>query len=215
VDESRVCLSRVGRTTERAKTALNEDDYRKLKATVDALSYLTELVADKRDDDSGPAPVAVATVDREDTRGAEASGHRPHATIVDARPEEQAMSWYYYLEGKISFPFQARCLVAKAVSPLRKGETVEVLRMAIEDACEHDMFVQIRWRRRTSLPTGGHRSRRINKGSHRRLALPGLPGLLPLIYARRPKAHRASFARSMYEPENADSRTCLRRATGP
>jgi hypothetical protein len=31
----------------RAKTALNEDDYRKLKATVDALSYLTELVADR------------------------------------------------------------------------------------------------------------------------------------------------------------------------
>ncbi len=27
--------------------------------------------------------------------------------IVDARPEEQAMSWYYYLEGKISFPFRA------------------------------------------------------------------------------------------------------------
>ena len=25
--------------------------------------------------------------------------------IVDARPEEQAMSWYYYLEGKITFPF--------------------------------------------------------------------------------------------------------------
>jgi Calcium binding len=65
--------------------------------------------------------------------------------IVDARPEEQAMSWHYYLEGKISFPFQARCLAAKAISPLRKGETVEVLRMAIEEACEHDMFVQIRW----------------------------------------------------------------------
>ena len=32
---------------ERAKTALHEDDYRKLKATVDALSYLTELVADR------------------------------------------------------------------------------------------------------------------------------------------------------------------------
>jgi len=62
--------------------------------------------------------------------------------IVDARPEEQAMSWYYYLEGKISFPFQARCVAANAVSPLRKGETVEVLRMAVADACEHDMFVQ-------------------------------------------------------------------------
>jgi hypothetical protein len=65
--------------------------------------------------------------------------------IVDARPEEQAMSWYYYLESKISFPFRASCLAANAVSPLRKGETVEVLRMAVEDACEHDMFVQIRW----------------------------------------------------------------------
>jgi hypothetical protein len=73
--------------------------------------------------------------------------------IVDARPEEQAMSWYYYLEGKISFPFQARCVAAKAVSPLRKGETVEVLRMAVEDACEHDMFVQIRWQgRKVAIP---------------------------------------------------------------
>jgi hypothetical protein len=73
--------------------------------------------------------------------------------IVDARPEEQAMSWYYYLAGKISFPFQARCLAAKAVSPLRKGETVEVLRMAVEDVCEHDMLVQIRWQgRKMAIP---------------------------------------------------------------
>jgi Calcium binding len=58
-----------------------------------------------------------------------------------------------YLEGKISFPFQARCIAANAVSPLRKGETVEVLRMAVEDACEHDMFVQIRWRgRKMAIP---------------------------------------------------------------
>jgi hypothetical protein len=40
--------------------------------------------------------------------------------IVDARPEEQAMSWYYYLESKIRFPFHARCVAAKAVSPLRE-----------------------------------------------------------------------------------------------
>ena len=73
--------------------------------------------------------------------------------IVDARPEEQAMSWYYYLEGKITFPFQARCVATSAVSPLRKGETVEVLRMAIEDACEHDMLVQIRWQgRKLAIP---------------------------------------------------------------
>src|SRR3974377_2036003 len=43
--------------------------------------------------------------------------------IVDARPEEQAMSWYYYLESKIRFPFGARCVAESAVSPLRKGET--------------------------------------------------------------------------------------------
>ena len=72
--------------------------------------------------------------------------------IVDARPEEQA-SWYYYLEGKITFPFRARCVAASAVSPLRKGETVEVLRMAIEGVCEHDMFVQIRWQgRKLAIP---------------------------------------------------------------
>ena len=69
--------------------------------------------------------------------------------IVDAYgPEEQALGWYYYLENKIRFPFQAKCIVAKAVSPLRKGETVEVQRLASEDACVSDMLVLIRWQRR-------------------------------------------------------------------
>jgi hypothetical protein len=73
--------------------------------------------------------------------------------IVDAIPEEQALSWYYYLENKIRFPFQARCVVAKDVSPLRKGETTEVVRMAAEDVCEHDMLVQIRWQgRKMAVP---------------------------------------------------------------
>jgi hypothetical protein len=65
--------------------------------------------------------------------------------IVDAYgPEEQALGWYYYLENKIHFPFRARCTAAKAVSPLRKGETVEVRRLAPEDACSSDMLVLIR-----------------------------------------------------------------------
>ena len=62
--------------------------------------------------------------------------------IADAGPEEQALSWYYYLEDKLRFPFQAKCLAAKAVSPLRKGETVEVLHMAPDDVCEHDRLVR-------------------------------------------------------------------------
>jgi hypothetical protein len=66
--------------------------------------------------------------------------------VVDAYgPEERAMGWYYYLEGKIRFPFPAKCIVAKVVSPLRKGETVEVRRMAPEDACSGDMLVLIHW----------------------------------------------------------------------
>ena len=69
--------------------------------------------------------------------------------IVDAYgPEEQALSWYYFLEDKLRFPFPARCISAKVVSPLRKGETVEVLSMAPEDACAGDMLVLIRWQGR-------------------------------------------------------------------
>jgi len=66
--------------------------------------------------------------------------------IVDAYgPEEQALGWYYYLENKIRFPFRSRCTVTQAVSPLRKGETVEVRRLAPEDSCSSDMLVLIRW----------------------------------------------------------------------
>ena len=70
--------------------------------------------------------------------------------IADANgPEEQVMGWYYYLEDKIRFPFQAKCIAAKIVSPLQKGETVEVQRMAPDDACAADMLVLIRWQDRT------------------------------------------------------------------
>jgi hypothetical protein len=69
--------------------------------------------------------------------------------IVDSYgSEEKAMSWYYYLEGRLSFPFQARCSASRLVSPLNKGETVEVKRMAPEDACLNDMLVRIRWQGR-------------------------------------------------------------------
>ena len=63
--------------------------------------------------------------------------------------EEQIMGWYYYLDDKMQFPFQARCIAAKVVSPLRKGETVEVQGMAPEDACGGEMLVLIRWQGRT------------------------------------------------------------------
>jgi hypothetical protein len=69
--------------------------------------------------------------------------------IADANgPEEQVMGWYYYLDDKIRFPFQAKCIAPKVVSPLRRGETVEVQSMAPDDACSADMLVLIRWQGR-------------------------------------------------------------------
>ncbi len=70
--------------------------------------------------------------------------------IVDAYgPEEQAMGWYYYLEDKIRFPFQAKCIASKVISPLQKDESVEVRSLAPEATCSGDMLVQIRWQGRT------------------------------------------------------------------
>ncbi len=69
--------------------------------------------------------------------------------IVDAYgPEEQAMGWYCYLEDKLSFPFLAKCIAARAVSPLRKDDEVEVVEMAPDDECQREMFVGIRWEKR-------------------------------------------------------------------
>ena len=73
--------------------------------------------------------------------------------IVDAYGSEEAMSWYYYLESKLTFPFNARCIRSHATSPLRKGETVEVSHLAKEEACESDMLVQIKWQgRKMAVP---------------------------------------------------------------
>ena len=53
-----------------------------------------------------------------------------------------------YLEGKVSFPFPAKCTLSKITSPLRKGEHVEVLRMAPDHECATYMLVLVRWQGR-------------------------------------------------------------------
>ena len=69
--------------------------------------------------------------------------------IVDAYgPEEQAMSWYYYLEDKLQFPFHAQCAASVPTSPLRKGDTIEIRKMAPENSCASDMLVMTRWKNR-------------------------------------------------------------------
>ena len=92
--------------------------------------------------------------------------------VVDAYgPGEQAMGWYYYLEDKIRFPFQAKCIVAKAVSPLLKGETIEVRGMAPEEACSGDMLVLIKWQGRTmAVPFAQLQAVKGNKATGEALA---------------------------------------------
>jgi len=70
--------------------------------------------------------------------------------VVDAYgPEEQAMGWYSSLEDKLAFPFSAKCIAQRAISPLRADDEVEVIGMAPEDECGHEMFVLTRWDRGT------------------------------------------------------------------
>jgi len=64
--------------------------------------------------------------------------------VVDAyTSDERALSWYYYLEEKLEFPFRARCVAARTMSPLKVDEQVDVLAMAKEDDCMGEMLVLI------------------------------------------------------------------------
>ena len=80
----------------------------------------------------------------------EAREERIHMEIVVGAygPEEQAMGWYNYLDDSLQFPFSARCIARRTISPLEPGEEVEVVGMAPAEECEHDMCVLIRWKRR-------------------------------------------------------------------
>lgn len=79
----------------------------------------------------------------------EAREHRIHMEIiVDCYGEdERAMGWYYYLEGKLAFPFLARCIARRAISPLKDADEVDVLGMAPEEECEREVFVVMPWER--------------------------------------------------------------------
>lgn len=69
--------------------------------------------------------------------------------VVDAcTSDERAMSWYYYLEAKLDFPFKAKCVAERAASPFRKGEEVEVLGMAPGNDCMRGAVVLARFARR-------------------------------------------------------------------
>lgn len=55
------------------------------------------------------------------------------------------MGWHCYLDEQLAFPFKARCIAPRTISPLKKGEEVEVLAMAHADDCMREMFVLVRF----------------------------------------------------------------------
>src|SRR5215210_3321276 len=70
--------------------------------------------------------------------------------VVDAYGEtERALGWYYYLKDNLNFPFKAKCIAERPISPLVKEEKVEVVGMPPEDECEKEIFVNIKWGKRT------------------------------------------------------------------
>jgi len=70
--------------------------------------------------------------------------------IVDAHTDdERAMSWYYYLESELRFPFEAECIKQWPISPLRKGEKIRVTGLASTQHCVHQIVVRGRWGRRS------------------------------------------------------------------
>jgi hypothetical protein len=74
--------------------------------------------------------------------------------IVDCYDEyELAAGWHCHLEDNLTFPFKAKCANERTISPLKLGEIVEVMNMADQDDCLHEMFAIIRFiDRRLAVP---------------------------------------------------------------
>jgi hypothetical protein len=66
--------------------------------------------------------------------------------IVDAHTDdERALSWYYYLEYELRFPFDAECVKQRSISPLRKGEKIQITALAPAEDCAHQILVLGSW----------------------------------------------------------------------
>lgn len=65
--------------------------------------------------------------------------------LADAYNEyETAMGWVTYLQGLMTFPFQATCINVVSYSPLKEGDTVTAVGFNTK-LCQQDMFVSIQW----------------------------------------------------------------------
>ena len=85
--------------------------------------------------------------------------------VVDANgEEEQAMGWYYYLQDNLQFPFPAKCISARPISPLRVDDQVSVIDMPPDGECMREMFVTIEWdKRKLAVPLSQLQAIKANK----------------------------------------------------
>jgi hypothetical protein len=60
-------------------------------------------------------------------------------------PEEQAYSWHAYLDDVMDFPFEARCSTEREESPLKEGETVQVVGMSSTEPTLSQQYVTVEW----------------------------------------------------------------------
>ena len=84
--------------------------------------------------------------------------------VVDAySSDERAMGWYYYLEGKLRFPFTATCIKRRATSPFKLGESLSITGLAPEDDCMSEIIVLTEWHGRSlSVPLAQLRPRKVD-----------------------------------------------------
>jgi hypothetical protein len=98
--------------------------------------------------------------------------------VVDCYNEVECFfgGWFCYLEEKLEFPFRARCVTRREVSPLKMGEEVDVIGM-LDEGWDNssEILVRIKWARtqawRAAGSIGRHRSQQPGGRSHCRLAL--------------------------------------------
>jgi hypothetical protein len=74
--------------------------------------------------------------------------------VVDAYDEyERATGWRCYLGDNLQFPFKAECTAERQISPLEKGEKVEVVGLIDDGDDLSEIFVEIKWKgRKMGIP---------------------------------------------------------------
>ena len=73
------------------------------------------------------------------------------------------MSWYYYLERKLRFPFMATCIKRRATSPFKVGESLSITGLAPEDDCMSEIIIITTWHDRAlGVPLAQLRPRNVD-----------------------------------------------------